>query len=928
METDQIITDLQRLPANETSRLENICNNLAVKFAHASAIDEQPDTGPIHVAFSSPWIATSFVVNVASQNLAALLNEAGQQTKAAGLCDVQVRLQDRNATGNELTVQHSGIIVDIDRSYPDLVQVFEAAGLPRPNIIYQTTHGHRAVFVFEKPINSQVFEMVGKKFVLNIKGSDSASWLSTQGQHLPTCIETVRGQGVVVDFPAIQVHSNRLKTDAFLSELTPAFRKAIAPSSPLSTEDRKVVENHLASLGIAAPGEPGQLTYPRCPEGPHSNCSCTITKKVDGTISATCIGAHDRGSKTRTEVEMYELLTAKRMPDLRFDPVADLPVTWSTIEYLGQQFHQVFAEEPQADVLVEAAIDLWQHARASYEVEGWMQAAAARGAPVRTPPTVTDFLAVYRTRLDGIDGAGAFRLMYDKRTRSLRLVTTEGTIAVRVKGVSLSPNAHYHELTSSAAYTLGGITAPIESLHPHVLSLFNKALAGHSGCLRELGIPIVERYEHPVAFVNEGWTVDAETKVVAAVQTAKTRGGDPKFDVVGYFMGLFRAGRLPFASEPDVLRYLMSLAAPFLRHIAPGLLGVFWFIGPTGAGKDFIIEMAAEIWRAAGSGRVSTKCDLNCHDDLELKRSFSQATNALFCRAKEAGKRPQLVNNVIRLAATDVISARGMRQDEVLMENRFVYMADSLEDLPNRKEVARRTVVVNVERINSATVSLGAMRAEVLAHAPSIVASLKCLVETHPPEWYLQRQNVGLRPVGQAALAELFSVDLPEVEGRNLDDLMDAIVHYVEESGRSKEEGEAQRSKARPKDGREMQRLNSYRLSHFMDIMRRVDGYGQLFHDFPTVRSIHLALQRELDYADVVRGHLPYLRIEHCGRALAFKLVRDGQSFVLESEAEFCKAMGIVPIGPVTAENSSPFGPRPIGPPRLVVPRVKQKAVK
>jgi hypothetical protein len=126
-----------------------------------------------------------------------------------------------------------------------------------------------------------------------------------------------------------------------------------------------------------------------------------------------------------------------------------------------------------------------------------------------------------------------------------------------------------------------------------------------------------------------------------------------------------------------------------------------------------------------------------------------------------------------------------------------------------------------------------------------------------------------------------------------------------------------------------MQRFNSYRLSHFMDITRRVDGYGQLFRDFPTVRSIHLALQRERDYADVARGRLHYLRIEHCGRALAFKLVRDGQSFVLESETEFCKAMGIVPIGPVSAENSSvPFAPRPIGPPRLVVPRVKQKAVR
>jgi len=221
------------------------------------------------------------------------------------------------------------------------------------------------------------------------------------------------------------------------------------------------------------------------------------------------------------------------------------------------------------------------------------------------------------------------------------------------------------------------------------------------------------------------------------------------------------------------------------------------------------------------------------------------------------------------------------------------------------------------------------VRAEVLEHAADIIAGLKRLVETHPAEWYLQRQNVGLRPVGQAALAELFNVELPEVEGRNLDDLMDAIVTYVDDSRFSGEEGKAQRGKARSKDGREMQLFNSYRLSHFMDIMKRLDGFGQLFRDFPTVRSIHLALQRELDYANVARGRLPYLRIEHCGRALAFKLVRAGQSFVLEPELKFCEAMQIVPVGPVTNEDSSvTFEPRPVAPPRLVVPQVKQEAVK
>ena len=83
------------------------------------------------------------------------------------------------------------------------------------------------------------------------------------------------------------------------------------------------------------------------------------------------------------------------------------------------------------------------------------------------------------------------------------------------------------------------------------------------------------------------------------------------------------------------------------------------------------------------------------------------------------------------------------------MANRFVYLADSLEDLPTRKEVARRTVFVEVARVMGTQVNLGALHAEVLGHSADIIASLKRMVESHPAEWYLQHENVGLRPVGR-----------------------------------------------------------------------------------------------------------------------------------------------------------------------------------
>jgi hypothetical protein len=750
------------------------------------------------------------------------LDDAGKQTKAVGLNDMQVWLQDRSSPSNELHVQHHGIIVNVDEDYADFLQVFADAGLPLPNVTYKTTRGHRALFVFGKPVDKRTFAVIGKKLVLNIKGADSASWESTQGQHLPSCIQSDRGQEVDVDFPAIQVHANSLNVAAFLSEITPRFREIIAPGSALSPEER-------------------------------------------------------------------------------LDPVPDLEVTWASIEYLDQRFRKAYADEPRANVLVEAAIEVCEYARACYEVKQWIQEATAAGAENPIPPTPADFLALYGERLHGIDGAGAFRLMYDIEAKRLRLLTTEGATSLLVKGESLSLQAHYHELASTAAYTIGGTAAPAVILCAQVVSLFNKALIGHTGCLRELGIPKIQRYEHPVSFVNEGFAVDPQNKIITAIQTGKIGKADPTFDVVEYFLGLFRAGRLPLASEPDVLRYLMAIAAPFLRHIAPGLLGVFWFTGTTGAGKDFMSEMVSDIWQAGSSGQVATKFDLNCHNDLELKRSFSQATNAVFCRVKEAGKRPDLVNHLIRLAATDAISARAMRQDEFLMANRFVYLADSLEDLPTRKEVARRTVFVEVARVMGAQINLGALHAEVLGHSADIIASLKRLVESHPAKWYLQHENVGLRPVGQVALAELFVVDLPEVAGRNLDDLFDALFQYLDRPDVA-DEGEMNRRNARPKDGRDMGTFRNYRLPHFRDVMRNVDGFGQLFRDFPSARSIELALQRELDYAEVARGRVPYVRVEHGRRAYAFKLVRENRNFILEPELKFCDAMGIAPIGPVAAE--------------------------
>lgn len=579
------------------------------------------------------------------------------------------------------------------------------------------------------------------------------------------------------------------------------------------------------------------------------------------------------------------------------DPIALLPATWAGVEVLRHAVRHL-AEVKDAR-FAPMATRVWLRAQGYAEMAPMlanMPAADRRLDRMDVP----EYVKLCRGRIDGIDAAGAFNLYFDDVTHDVRLHEGDKSLPLRIKSESLFNKAHWHEFASTLAnevrstaiYDKNTQRYSIEvgaAAHPAKKSLGNKILIGHTGTLAALGTPRIVRHEFAAAFVKDTWSVDAATRIVAATRAARMRPAtDAGFDTLEYFLGLHKAGRIPLATELDVRRYVMALASPLLRHVAVGLLGIYWLLGPPGCGKDFLAELLPDIHRHATFGAASAKFTISLTNELEDKRQFYAAGPAIYGRAKEAGKRAAMAEQLIRFAGTDQLPARGMRENEIAIPNTFTWIAESAEAPPNRIEISRRTVEINCLHVDD-EVSLGEVRQEILKHAPDIITDLLRKVETKPAEWYPHQANTKSRPAVPVALAQLFGATLDEVEGRSLDDLFDAMLIYSSNVLHSLTEGEDQRRIAlarKAKETREAYTFKSYRMTHFIDTMRHVAGMQALFSELRTGKAIELLIQREVKaYRDVTRGKARCLEVEIRGKRYAFKLVKSGRNFILEELA-------------------------------------------
>ncbi|MFC1611271.1 hypothetical protein ACFL6C_09940 [Myxococcota bacterium] len=888
-----------------------MCLSIAKKHRTSS---QKGKNGPPAVPVSlSPMIGLQCAcVEVDVAQVAVFLNEVGQESRKRRTPDVQLWLQKRTRKTADKKVEIWGVVLDVDEKLCDPLATLREAGIPTPTAWWQTQNGCKAAFCFDRRVDEKTFQRIAKQLTIAVPGGDPGSWSVTQGQHLPICLKSCSDGIQDVNLPAQQSNGQPLSVAELEPQLPVRIERFLSAGRTLSTDERVMVEEYLSELGIPAPEQPGEsICYASCPDcDSHDSSCCYVNRRDTGAIVVTCLGGHaGEGKKVWHELHLYERVTGTSLPTATVDAVRDIPVTWAGEAFIDHKLVKAMSSRPFWEAHAKAAKQIWQAARARHEASAYDREQSELlkrepGAVPGSPPPAAEYLHVYQSRLAGCDVAGPFDVFYDEIYRCLSN-GGGGDVAmpIRTRSESLSMSAYAHEWRATNGYRIMPVVKKVEeakfiipevTFDKHYASHWNKALAGHSGGLTALGLPRIIRYELPVAFVRNDWAIDSKTKHITAVRTASVLHRNPSFDTIRFFTRLFEQGRLPLAAQDDVARYVIAIAAPLLRHIAAGLLGIYWVMGPSGAGKDYLAEIIPDIWQLSTPHAGKVKFDVNLTDDLELKRSFYAAGQAIYGRAKEAGKRRNMVDLLIRLGGTDQVTARGMHRDEIEVRNTFTYLADSVENLPERKEISRRTVIINVAPIDE-LVSKGEVIREIRACAPDIIADLKALVESRPAEWYLNQSNTGARPLIPVALARLFGVELPEVQARNLDELFEAMHEYVDKD-LCGDEGTKQRAGARDKDGKEMKELSSYRLSHFIETMREQVGYKALFHEISSARLVELWLQRETAYVDVLRHQLPYLRVEIRGTPHAFKLVKCRRNFILEPELVYCSKVGVHPI--------------------------------
>lgn len=902
----------------EATNFVRLVRSTASKFGAGPGAITCVSVAPMQWTFCVP-------VRVPVTNLAAFLNDLGTATSQAQFLDVQVWLQQRGSKKKAARIKVSGVLVDVDQKVPDILETLELAGVPLPNAVWETLGGYKLAYVLptddEGIVDPAKAELFAKWVTLALQGGDPGSWDLAHAQHLPICIKWNDGQSLVIALPALQTNPRPVAFDP-LAALPPRLRDAWGASGALTSNERAVVERFLEDRGISAPASPGKQRYSTCPVADgHSTQCCSVYRRDDGSIFAYCAGSHGgEGQKRWSEKELYRLAVgggATEVPPV--DAVKHLPATWAGAQYRAFRLHG----EPEKRV--EGAEELWRHVKATVERERWLRAAKAKAEAVDGALNEADleqFLSVYRQRGLPYRDLGPINVVYDDLLHEPRILTPEGAgQAMRIGGDSLSPTAHAHEWRASQGFCVVVKTRKVKTgrttrtivegaadYDKAFASNWNKALVGHHQALASLGLAVAHNHRFPIAFVTDERRVDPRTGVIVMTKIPELKDGDPSFDVVGFFVDLWRAGRLPLASENDVRKFVMCIASPLLREVAPGMMGIYWFVGPPGAGKDWLCELAAAILEhGLADCSCSSKFDISVTDDLEAKRSFYAAGPAVFGRAKEAGKR-KIIEMLVRFAGTDRLPARGMRLDEIHIPNVFTYVADSAEDLPEQREISRRTVMIQLVTMDDEE-SKGAVHREILARAPDIIASLKRLVESKPREWYLEQSATDGRPLIPVALARLLGASLAPVEGRRMDDLFEAMLEYTGDEalnvGIDKQWDEAKRKKL--KWGKPVEAFPFFPIAHFVDVMKTQPGHQNLFRELSSPRLVKMKLDVETDYPKVTQGSQEYLRVEIDGTPYAFLLVHDDRYFILQPELVYCNKLGIQPIGPpVTAPTTAP----------------------
>lgn len=821
----------------------------------------------------------TITIEVSFVSVVDFLNDLARATVLAALLDVQFALAKRTSKAAADLESIWGFVIDVDRATLDILTEIERAGVPMPTFVFESLNGFKVAYVAIDPVDITLFGELARRLTLAFDGGDPTSWELSQMQRLPSCLKTTPAGIENIAFLARQTNSEPFTATCDAVPFPHRVARALGAGGADASARRRIRE-YLEDLGIPAPEEPGHDLYAACPDAPaHDSACCYVNVAEDGAISAHCLGGHGgEGERHWNEGRLAELAGAALGDAVteRFDPLRHLPVTNAAIQYIQHRLARWARVEVDAVVLI------------------WARAVARREA--RGVAAIEDVLRVFDARVQGVQGLPPMTVYYERGLARLVHNDPDGRAheVSSSRGPSLKTNAT--ELKSTALWVLhiaqteeGVVATP--AWREDATSWLNKLAVGHTAVLAALGVAAVTTYPLPVAHVVETWRIQRKTMLIEAVTLRENFADVEEVNAIEFFLGLFRAGRLPLGSANDVLLFVVLLAAPLLRDVAPGHLGVFWFVGQPGAGKDFMAEMARCVWEVCAPSANRVSFDLNLAGDLELKRSLEMAAGRIYARAKEAGKRPGMADLLIRLAGTDMITVRGLYKNDVSIPNTFTYVAESAEDLPERREIYRRTLQISVTHMADST-SKGEVIEEVKAAAKGILKNLKTLVESRPPEYYLKQADTGSRPLVPAGLAKILGATLPPVEGEDLTEIFELMLAFVQ-SHEGVREGKTQlttmQQRRRGKKALELVTLPSYRVSYFIEMMSDNPGNKELFSPYAKKsKELINRITRESDYrtAHAAAGHMV---VNIGGRPYALRL--GGRNFILAPEIEFTTKM-------------------------------------
>lgn len=455
----------------------------------------------------------------------------------------------------------------------------------------------------------------------------------------------------------------------------------------------------------------------------------------------------------------------------------------------------------------------------------------------------------YEKAVRGAPGADGLEIQFERRMHRLVYTTAHAPVPTPLSNLRAGAmtRSAVDELDAIRAQTIithesdnGTVTHKLE-LDPRFASLTSRANQGNPEALRALGIASVEYHAFPALDLETSSTIDATGGIhrVEVPQLSTVR--DP-CDVVELFEELRLGGLLPLASREDSVRMVMAVASPLVRHILPGQQGIYWFQGPAGSGKDLCIAMIKAIWDSVGADDTHVFAEIRDPKGEEDRKTLGAHPHALYVRLREAGKQPDaMIEKLITHACADEISTRVLYQNERPIPNTFAYVCDSVERVPERREIGRRTVVIKTSPpgFDVKTADLIHIATE---KGPSIIASLADAIRRSDVIHDISSSPEG-RPLLQVALARTFGAELDLVCGQSLDDIYLGILSYVQMP-------DAPKSHVSPSMNMPQiaTQFDVYTSTSLVDTMKRQDGHESAFGSLKHGRFVFERINREAQY--------------------------------------------------------------------------------